>query len=379
MKIDEIRYTRTLDYCDGILIFEARDPIGGTYVASCLNFAEGGDRYLVAGCRPELLRQFRLGEVDLRQLLAESAVNGWYIADFLGPRRPLDIVEAIEGDAIPDNLLPQPGNKIFDSAVNHNLVKSALERSSFMLEVSIEPPRADNSSAIGIRTLNRLVSSLQELARGVAAEIAGSQGRGRAGRLEVVGVSEGSLVVTLQGATRYDEDGDLVLDKAFQRLDNLLAQVEVSQELDADTAEYALPTIQACSKLMKLLKEEGTGFQYTWATPTSNTPSHRKLSLERVQILEHVLPETLAQRPIDVPMEEIELVGTLQVADQLKRRWVIRDAGGTLRRGEVPEGDLDLDELVIGTEYRFMCSRRKQESGFRGRRPLLKLLAIGEP
>ena len=83
-------------------------------------------------------------------------------------------------------------------------------------------------------------------------------------------------------------------------MDNLLDKVEVSQELDADTAEYAPPIIQAYSKLMKLLKEEGTGFHYTWATPTANIPSHRKLSLERVQILENVLPETLERRSNDV-------------------------------------------------------------------------------
>ena len=379
MKTDQIAYTRTLDYCDGILVFEARDPIGGSYVASCLNFADGGERYLVVGCRPELLRRFRVGEVDLRSLLTESAINGWYLADFLGPRRPLEIIEVGRVDFIPDGLLPEPGYKIFDSEVNHELVKTALERSSFMLEVFIQPPKVDNSSAVGIRTLNRLVSYLQELARGAAEEIAGSQGRGRAGRLDVVGVAEGSLVVTLQGATRYDEDGELVLDKAFQRLDNLLDKVEASQELDTDTAEYALPTIQAYSKLMKLFKEEDTGFQYTWATPTANAPSHRKLSLERVQILENALPETLARRPNEVPTEEIELAGTLEVADQLKHRWVIKDAGGTLWRGEVPEGYLDLNELIIGAEYKFTCSRRMPEVGSRGRRPLLKLLAISEP
>ena len=154
---------------------------------------------MLVGCRPELLRQLRLGEVDLLHLLTESATNGWYVADLIGPRRPLEIIEVGRENVIPDRLLPESGYKILDSEVNHDLVKAALEKSSFMLEVSIEPAKADSSSAVGIRTLNRLASSLQELARGAAEEIAGSEGRGRAGRLNVVGVAEGSLVVTLQG------------------------------------------------------------------------------------------------------------------------------------------------------------------------------------
>ena len=29
MNVQTLSYTKTLDYCDGIQLFEARDPIGG--------------------------------------------------------------------------------------------------------------------------------------------------------------------------------------------------------------------------------------------------------------------------------------------------------------------------------------------------------------
>lgn len=85
------------------------------------------------------------------------------------------------------------------------------------------------------------------------------------------------------------------------------------------------------------------------------------------------------RRPNEVPTEEIELLGFLEAADQISRRWAMRDAHGTLWRGVIEDDDLGLDELVIAAEYRFTCSRQKLEPGTRGRRPLLRLLAISEP
>ena len=64
-----IRHTTTLFYYDGPQVFEARDAIGGHYVAVMVEPEGGHDRYLVAGVEPERLRQFRAGLLDLRTLL----------------------------------------------------------------------------------------------------------------------------------------------------------------------------------------------------------------------------------------------------------------------------------------------------------------------
>ena len=56
-----IRHTTTLFYYDGPQVFEARDTIGGHYVAVMVEPQDGQDCYLVAGVEPERLRQFRAG------------------------------------------------------------------------------------------------------------------------------------------------------------------------------------------------------------------------------------------------------------------------------------------------------------------------------
>ena len=74
-----VKITEILDYYDGILVFVARDPIGGQYVASLIERTSQNDRYLVVGTRPERLTDLRNGKVELRTLLLEMPEGQWYI------------------------------------------------------------------------------------------------------------------------------------------------------------------------------------------------------------------------------------------------------------------------------------------------------------
>ena len=85
-----IRHTNTLFYYDGPQVFEARDAIGGHYVAvmvapephseTAAPSDGSSDRYLLAGVAPERLRQFRAGAIDLRSMLVGSDEDERYVA-----------------------------------------------------------------------------------------------------------------------------------------------------------------------------------------------------------------------------------------------------------------------------------------------------------
>ena len=85
-----IRYTDTLFYYDGSQVFEARDAIGGYYVAVMVGpephsetaapSVGSNDRYLVAGVARKRLRQFRDSAIDLRSLLVGSDEGKRYVA-----------------------------------------------------------------------------------------------------------------------------------------------------------------------------------------------------------------------------------------------------------------------------------------------------------
>ena len=75
-----IRHSNTLFYYDGPQIFEARDAIGGYYIAVLVDSEDTNGRFLVAGVAPERLRKFRSGALDLRSLLIQSDDEERYLA-----------------------------------------------------------------------------------------------------------------------------------------------------------------------------------------------------------------------------------------------------------------------------------------------------------
>jgi len=104
-----IRHTRTLFYYDGSQVFEARDAIGGHYVAVMVEPESGRDRYLVVAVASERLRQFLSGTLDLRSLLAEGGEKECYFAT---PEAGLDKPLALVAQSTPlvsSGLLPEAG------------------------------------------------------------------------------------------------------------------------------------------------------------------------------------------------------------------------------------------------------------------------------
>ena len=110
----QIRYTTTLFYHDGPQMFEARDSIGGHYIAVLSPSDGADDRYLVVGVSPERLRQFRSGTLDLRSLLVESDEDVRYLATATnGLEHPLTL-KPLPASSIGDEPLPDSGFLLHD-------------------------------------------------------------------------------------------------------------------------------------------------------------------------------------------------------------------------------------------------------------------------
>ena len=119
-----IVYSETLDYYDGVQLFEAIDTHGGPYVGMMVDTVGGIDRYLVIGTTSERIGEFRTGAVDLRTLLLEGAVQGWYLAHVADEfAKPLTLEEHDEPVEETD-FLPEYGFFLYqvadeDSSVGH--------------------------------------------------------------------------------------------------------------------------------------------------------------------------------------------------------------------------------------------------------------------
>ena len=114
MKTDAIRYSETLDYCDGVQLFAADDGAGRRYIAVLVATGAASDQYLVARCAGDQLRRFQSGGVDLKALLLQSAREGWYLADITDFGEPIALGRRRTAP-IPDVFLPAAGFYLADT------------------------------------------------------------------------------------------------------------------------------------------------------------------------------------------------------------------------------------------------------------------------
>ena len=107
-----IKHTKTFVYYDGVQVFAGRDAVGDHYVGAMIDTVGDANRYLVVAVASDLLRRFYAGDLDLRTLLLESSVDGWYTAlvddDF---ERPVSL-EPEQGSLLEMDYLPEAGFRL---------------------------------------------------------------------------------------------------------------------------------------------------------------------------------------------------------------------------------------------------------------------------
>ena len=387
---NKIHYEKTIEYYDGIRLFEARDPIGGTYAAYLLETNDQADRYLVFGCEPDQLRLFRNGGIDLKSLATKSSIYGWYLADITDFDEPIHVTSQ-DSDTIPDDYLPQPGFFITGVEVNQDVTARAKQQDNIVIQVTIDPPESADEHTVRASTLSGLIRHMRDLTR-YAAEHA-SREEEKAGiqatrnrddhELYAIELSQGSTIITFQGARRPTTKDDPILYKALDQLDHLFKNADTPNRAADALAQYDPKVANAYLRLMKFLKARKTGFSYTWATPRSTRPSHQAILLEKVEALAKELKGALDRANDDEDADEIIpdniiLVGTLKMADEPNKRWrLMVPSSRSVREGTVGKDGPSLSSLVIDREYRFECQEGQTQLGARSRKkPTLYLKSI---
>ena len=372
----QITYERTIEYYEGIQLFEARDPIGGTYVASYLGSDGPADKYLLVGCEPEKLGQFRNGSIDLKTLMGMSAKHGWCVADVTDFDEPFDFAPE-DSDEIPDDILPKPGGFIAGVEVDHEVTKRARQSDSFTIQVRIEPREATREQRVRAKTLIDLIRHVQTLTRHAVEQVAkeeqeatGTRRRGTGGAhlLDAVELSHGSTVITLQAANKPRPHTDFLLSKAMGRLDELFKNVDAPEATLAALDQYDPKLTKSYGNLMKFLIRTKTAFSYTWADSRSTRPSHQAISIGSAETLSKRLEPVSQVEEDERQTKEVILQGTLEMADEPKSIWRLRDYEHGVREGTVEEDGPSLSLLVIDRPYRFECMEEKPSVYARSRK-----------
>ena len=361
MRADRIRHVRTLEYYDGILLFEARDPIGATYAASHIGPVEEGDVYLLVGCEPERLRLHRHGIGELRNLLQESADFGWCRAVLTDIDEPLTVIGEFHTRPIPDDYLPSAGPSFAEYDVVHEVARRARAERNTVVEISIDPPRIDREGLAPAATLVRLLRRIETLTQRAALHsVARDRGldpatvaEERVGQLDVAEIARGSVKVTFQELNMPDPREESPLARALEYLDDMVESVGNSEDIAAAARTYNPGVVAAYAGLVRFLRDQRTGFSYTWSAPVGRTVSHRAISFSDARKLARELPTLKGDYLISE--RGVFLEGELEMADRSKGTWRLNDPVEGRQTGVVEGGGPDLGNLTIGNEYALAC------------------------
>ena len=377
-----IQHTQTLVYYDGPQVFEARDAIGGHYVAVMIEPEGEADRYLVAGASPECLRQFRSGLLDLRTLLETHGVQEWFVTEVCGGLdEPLTLQP--QSSVLADTgFLPEPGFVLHEALTEYGALQEARARNNVVLDVAVEPPEATTEHRIRVETLVELLSHIQKIVKHAYAaavrELPLSSRRAihrsDAHLLDVfVPAAAGSFRVMLEAAKSPDLLGQSEMARALERVDLLLANAGNPMEALKMIKAHKGHLAGAYLRLLRFLLESKTGLRYSWATPGFDSARGRTLLERDVGPLVAVLSGVS-----NLGAEAVTLTGKLDKADVANKAWRIVCEDDSYS-GKIKEGGPSLDGLKIGGSYKFSCMEEIESVEGTGREQRQLYLVEHEP
>ena len=350
-----IHHTRTLYYYDGPQVFEARDSIGGHYVALMIKSQIPGGQYVIVGVPPTRLRLFRSGSLDLRSLMSEAAPEDCYLASF-GESLDAPLLISLERPSLEGgSFLPDDGFVLYDRPTTDFALGEARRRQNLVLEVAVDPPEAAEETRVRVDTLTALLTHVQGIIKYAYRKVLKPRFRQSDAYLMdvVVPAAPGSFRVILEEAKLANSNLDLFgysgISPALRRLDLLFEHVAVPERtlevLQSNRGHLAGSFLS----LLRVLKEHETGFRYSWADPTSEAASGRAVLESQVS----PLVESLA-KVTDLGVESVVLDGEFVKVDSRSGLWGLL-AEGKVTSGKIKEGGPSLDGLTVGHHYRFFC------------------------
>ena len=352
-----LHYVRTLVYYDGPQVFEARDSIGGHYIA-VLGAGEQ-TRYLVAGVAPGHLRMFCDGESDLRQLVAESDADCRYMSETVPSAEGEELAfESFLGPL--DGFLPDHGF-VLDDLPSADLVAGG----NLRLELKLDPGRM----ATGGYT--DLIHNVQVLARHTISTLreASESWRLNDGMLDVVTpAAAGSFRILLEASGRQGPKFRSKLAQALRLIDSLFQHSEDPEKALAAVMEYPVEVAATYLKLLRILDKNETGLRYSWAGREIQGVRRGAVSRREARALA-ALAATLYRRRS--ARQTFVRDGELYRCNTGTGFWGLwTDTGRVL--GRVRGDGPDLSGLRVGGQYRFFCEAEYDLRSVRGAVYLLR-------
>ena len=344
-----IRYVETLVYYDGPQVFEARDAIGGHYIA-LLGPSDTETRYLVAGVSPLQLAAFRSGEIDLLDLVERSDADSRYTTTSMPLSADTELaVEVFEGPLEGSGFLPEPGYVLKSPSLEPQVVRAS-DRRNLRLELILAA-----MSRIGTTAYTELLSRVQILVKHAALAVEPDEGTERSPIRRrddvfdvVIPASAGSFRVQLEASGQHGPEFNTRMAAALHRVDRLFRDSADTAEVLRAARENPRRLTWAYLKLLRLLVKNRTDLSYTWSGAYGDRSHNGAVSSAQAQ----TLIRALARERLGG--ETVVLEGKLYRCNSGTGFWGLETADVRLR-GRVKEGGPSLDGLHVGGRYKFTC------------------------
>ena len=348
-----ILHTATLLYYDGAQIFEGRDLIGGHYVATLIDDANGADTYAVVGVSPESLRRFRSGLIDLKSLMLETPDEQWYIAQ---PEGDEDVPIRLKPKTSPlaeSDCLPDDGLVLYDDSIDDLALTEARVRGNVVFEFSVNPPETARGHRVRAGTLAGILSHIQRMVK-YSYQREMSDRPARLYKDEylmdvVIPAAPGSFRVVLEAATPPDMFGSGGLAIAMKRMDEVFESVADPRKAVERLRDHKGHLAKSCINLLGFLSNVGAGLRYSWAEPSLTAAKHGGVSQADAENLSRILSEV-----VDIGREDITLEGELERANRSVDSWALLTKEG-VKSGKIRDCEISLNGLEVGKRYRFDC------------------------
>lgn len=353
----QIFYTATLFYHDGPLLFEARDAIGGHYIAAAVEDREGEARYLLRGVAPGEIGRLRTGRIDLKSLLLEAPEDDWYLATFGDDLEAPLRLERHTSPLVETDYLPERGLLLHDHPPDDEIVETARKENTLVVEIRANSPRAAIEHRVAADTLAGILSGFQAIVRHSCRRAtrglgSGSRPPGSDTMEVIVPAAPGSFRVVLASAHPPDLFGGSFLRPALKRIDTVFEQAEDPSGTVAHLRENRGHFAGATLKLLRFLNQRHTDLRYAWADQLSDGATRLGVT--------HSAAARIVEASVSAPeiaTETVALTGKFQKFNRRSGVWGLLTEDGPVG-GRLREGGPNLDGLEVGGRYRFVCEER---------------------
>lgn len=369
-----ITYTATLVYHDGVQVFEAKDRIGGSYVAIAVDEdASGEPLFAVVGVPPTQLQQFRLGKIDLLTLVSSESSQGWLAGALENSDTGVLQVNAEEmSGALPADYLPEKDFHIlmpFAEGSDTLVRQEAARRGNLALAISVESPIPSDEHRLRVDDYSGLLFNIQSLVKHAY--------RKRISMIErikrtfdslsplldvVVPAATGSFKFVLVPAQQPGLFGGSDVSYGLEVIDYLLGNANDPKDTLGRLQAYSGHTASAFVRLIRFMVEHNLAVKYTWASPASDEVTTRIVTQREAITLLEMLSATES-----LATERFSITGRLTKIDVKSETWRL-DATDSSESytGKVRSG-VSLDGLIAGHLYRFDCEEVIEEVAGTGR------------